>query len=178
MQKQKQFNFFEEKIPLHFGGEFLKNSNAKNQRPLSFKRPIHLVMRSTLAKGSLSLLKFDGSVRKIFERQSKKFGVKIYRFANAGNHLHLIIFPRSRQAYRSFIRSVTGLVARLVLRVQRGKSKKPRFWDKRPFTRIANWGKDFRGLCNYLLRNTLEAIGFIPYKPRITRGPPKVAMSA
>ncbi len=173
MKKQKQFSFFEEKTPLHFGGEFLKNSNAKCQRPLSFKNPIHLVLRSSLAKGSFSLLKCDKSIRNIFIKQSKKFGVKVYRFANAGNHLHLIILPRSRDAYRSFIRSVTGLVARLVLGIQRGNSKKARFWDKRPFTRVASWGKDFQGLCNYLLRNTLEAIGFIPYKPRKIRGGPK-----
>ena len=40
------------------------------------------------------------------------------------------------------------------------------FWDFRPFSRILYWGKDYQTACNYLLRNTLEALGFIAYRPR------------
>jgi len=38
-----------------------------------------------------------------------------------------------------------------------------------PFTRIIEWGKDFRSTCNYVLRNTLEALGLQKYKPRDQR---------
>ncbi len=41
-----------------------------------------------------------------------------------------------------------------------------RFWQFRPFSRALNWGRDYRGCCEYLVRNTLEAFGFIAYRPR------------
>lgn len=41
------------------------------------------------------------------------------------------------------------------------------FWDYRPFSRLLHWGKDYKSTLNYLLKNTLEAIGFIPYTPRL-----------
>lgn len=40
------------------------------------------------------------------------------------------------------------------------------FWDFRPFSRILYWGRDYQTACRYLLRNTLEALGFIKYQPR------------
>ncbi len=98
-------------------------------------------------------------------------GVKVYRFANSGNHLHLVILPRSRPAFQAFIRAVSGLIARITLKVERGRALGIRFWDARPFTRILAWGRDFRRTSDYLLRNTLEALGFIPYRPRTSAAP-------
>ena len=43
------------------------------------------------------------------------------------------------------------------------------FWQFRPWTRVMHWGRDFTGCCRYLTRNTLEALGFIEYKPRKDR---------
>lgn len=39
-------------------------------------------------------------------------------------------------------------------------------WQYRPFSRVVNWGQDFKSCAKYLLRNNLEAFGFIPYKPQ------------
>ena len=92
---------------------------------------------------------------------SERFGIKVYRFANSGNHLHLLVQPTSRQAYLNFIRALTGIIARIVLNAERGSASMiDRFWDSRPFTRIVEWGKDFAGVRNYIDLNTLEAIGF------------------
>ena len=41
-----------------------------------------------------------------------------------------------------------------------------RFWQFRPFSRVVNWGRDFKMCANYLKQNILEAIGFIPYASR------------
>lgn len=41
-----------------------------------------------------------------------------------------------------------------------------KFWDGRPFTRLAEWGKAFEQLCAYVDMNRLEALGFISYQPR------------
>lgn len=43
------------------------------------------------------------------------------------------------------------------------------FWQFRPFTRVLYWGKDFKQSCQYLLKNTLEAMGFINYTERNTK---------
>jgi hypothetical protein len=150
----------------YFGGAYLKNSHAKVKRPITVKAPMHLVMRSELAKGPCSLLKVERRVQKIIYDQGRKFAVKVYRLANAGNHLHLIILPRSRRAFLGFVRAISGLIARAVLKVQRGCSKGLKFWAQRPFTRIVSWGREYREVCNYLLQNTLEAMGFVPYRPR------------
>ncbi|MEQ1666451.1 MAG: hypothetical protein ABL927_13865, partial [Bdellovibrionales bacterium] len=109
-----------------------------------------------------------------------------------------------------FIRATSGLIARLILGVERGRAKFPKciqpikpmsmnhfpvdlrkanastvlsktspslkssrayikFWDQRPFTRIVEWGRDFKNACSYLMQNSLEAIGFLEYKTRVRK---------
>jgi hypothetical protein len=149
-----------------FGGAALSKSNPKQARPLSIKRPMHLVMRSSKARGAYSLLNKSREVFNVIYNQGRLHGVKIYRYANAGNHLHIVILPRSTWAYKKFIRSTSGLIARIIVGAERGKAKNIKFWDQRPFTRIVEWGRDFKRVSSYLMQNTLEAIGFVAYMPR------------
>lgn len=44
-----------------------------------------------------------------------------------------------------------------------------KFFQFRPFTRVLHWGRDFKTCCAYVLRNDLEAMGFVPYQPRKDR---------
>ncbi len=203
MPRQKQFKIeeFNNKAPKVFGGAYLKNSHAKVKRPIATKRAMHLVMRSLKAKGQISFLKKEKKLKELFFKQAKQSGVKIYRFANTGNHFHLIVLPSSRVAFNKFIRSISGLVAREMLGIERGKTastdkkniedasgnnpgqangeifEKPvviktagaDFWDKRPFTRIVEWGNEFKSLCQYIDKNILEAWGLVPYKNRNSR---------
>jgi REP element-mobilizing transposase RayT len=150
-----------------FGGSSLKG-NAHEQRPIAVKRSIHLVMKSSLARGEQSFLskKRAKRIEDLIYRQGNLHGVKVYRFANSGNHLHLLIQPISRKAFLKYVRAISGLIARITLGAKKGKALGLKFWDARPFTRIIEWGRDFRNVCNYVLQNTLEAIGFIPYQPR------------
>lgn len=129
---------------------------------------MHLVIRSSLAKGAHSLRRKDKEVFKIVQKQARQLGVKLYKYANGGNHLHMIILPLSRTAFNKFVRAITGLIARLILSTERGRPTPDniQFWDKRPFTRILEWGADFYKACDYLLKNTLEAYGFLTYTPR------------
>src|SRR5947207_663440 len=120
MKKEKQpyFPLFEDEKVKHFGGMYLKNSNAKEKRPISIKKAMHLVMGSSHAKKELSLLRKEVEIKNIIYKQAQAHRVKIYRLANGGNHLHLIIKPSSRKAYSDFIKSISGLIARLVLQVE------------------------------------------------------------
>jgi len=138
---------------------------------------MHLVLRSSQAKGAKSFLaphrskKIEALARTI----GLKTGVEVKSFANSGNHLHLIVLPRSRKAFRAYIRAISGVIARLTMGMERGpaagKKKAPaethsKFWDSRPFTRILEWDRSLKTAQKYLVQNTLEALGFIPYQPR------------
>jgi len=174
MATQLLFPEFERLKIKDFGGSLVKG-NPREQRPISVKRPMHLVMRSSLAKGESSFLKtrYARQIRSMIDRSARATGIKIYRYANSGNHLHLIVMASSRTAFKRFIRTISGLIARLILGAERGKAMGIQFWDARPFTRILEWGRDYRQVCAYLLQNTLEAFGFIPYLPRKKKRPVK-----
>ena len=92
---QKSFlgNGFKPK--LEFGGSLNKKSNPKTARMISTKHAMHLVLRSDLAKGSRSLLNFRLQIDQILQKQANDCQVKIYQKANAGNHLHLLIYLKS-----------------------------------------------------------------------------------
>jgi len=155
-----------------FGGALIKG-NPRETRPVSTKRPMHLVMRSTLARGERSFLRPARAkqIKDLVQRTSQRHGVKIYRFANSGNHLHMIVLPRSRDGFNAFIRAISGLIDRLTLGVERGRAMGLKFWDARPFTRVLEWGKDYNQACKYLAQNILEALGFIAYRPRAKTRP-------
>jgi hypothetical protein len=66
-------------------------------------------------------------------------------------HLHLVIKLDDRKEFSKFVRVITGLIARHVLKAQRGPvaessvaaKEKTQFWMARPFTRLIAWGRDY-----------------------------------
>ena len=178
-QRTLFFEGFKKLGTKEFGGSLI-NGHPRVARPISTKRAMHIVMRSSMAKGSRSFLQPARAKRLslLVKKLGKEKGVKVYRFANSGNHLHLLIQPSSRQAYLHFVRAFSGLVARVTLGKERGKAltseelkKKLKeasktFWDARPFSRIVEWGREFKIVSGYVEQNALEALGFMPYRPR------------
>jgi len=173
VRKKTQLDFFENnetrgrkrKIPLNVqGGSHHMNYNPAKARPLHTKKALHVVLKSKKATDAYSFKnkKWEQKIWDLIARHAKANGIKIYSYSNAGNHLHLLLRAKSRDGYNSFIRSVSGLIVRLVTGVQKGKKRKEKFWDGRPFSRIVHFGKDFQKVKSYLLRNTLEVIGWIP----------------
>jgi REP element-mobilizing transposase RayT len=153
-----------------FGGALLRG-NPREQRPISTQRPMHLVLRSSQACGERSFLRPGRArlVERLVRKQGREKGVRIYRFANSGNHLHLLVLPRSRKGYHGFVRAISGLIARLALGAERGQPKRAQgssFWDARPYTRIVEWGRAFHLACSYVRLNELEASDFWPYRAR------------
>ena len=175
-----------------FGGALL-HGRRKSYRPLTKKDSIHFVLRSLWAKGPNSFLvkRNHHQIERIIRRFAKKFGVRIYRLAINSNHLHLLLRITNRRLYTAFIKAVSGQIASHVM-VQssflnfarshkgiitgdgsesstRGSEKKKQkmgFWEFRPFSRVLNWGADFKNCVKYLKQNTLEAFGFVAYRPR------------
>lgn len=150
---------FYRRNPSCFGGSLLRG-NPKGPRPYHAHQALHVVLRSTRAKGARSLLRREGEIKKILRKQATRFGVRLYKVANSGNHLHLLLKPpKNRADFAGFLRALSGLIARLILRAEKGRAKGIRFWDKRPFSRIVSWGAPFRRCARYVIRNVLETSG-------------------
>ena len=159
----KQQSFFPPE-PKFFGGALLVG-RRRRQRPLSFKRPIHFVLRSTKAAGRWSFL--HRSNRKCIlgwlAHFEKRTGLKIYEKAVVSNHLHLLVRLPDRKSYNRFIRAFSGTLPRSVFRFEDPTES---FWDHRPFSRVLEWGRDYRRAKAYVIQNEREAQGEISFQPR------------
>lgn len=176
-----------------FGGSLL-HGKRRGRRPLSTKEPIHLVMRSSWAKGPNAFTQPRNKkvIEALCRTLAKKYGVRIYQRAIVSNHLHFVLRIHNRDTYKSFVRVLTGKIASHIMRgnsfsdflghvegegfsKSRAKleiqGKGQRFWQFRPFSRVMTWGRDFRVACRYVIQNTLEAFGFIPYRSRLSLYP-------
>ncbi len=154
------------KQELAYGGELLKTRKGRaSGRPIATRQTMHLVLRSTHAKGKWSFLepKNKENIRSILRRFAEKYGVKLLFGANVGNHIHLEIKLTNRYTYKPFIRAVTAAIAMKVTGISRWKTKEEagikRFWDLRPFTRVVVGWKSRLTLKDYIKVNRLEGRG-------------------
>ena len=141
--KNQQLLLFKDKIELSFGGSKLKGVR-KSARPLSTKRPVHLVLKATNA---FFLLRQMKCVEQVLGKYGKRFGVQIYELGVQADHLHICLRISNRDGYRKWIRAVASV---LVVQISGLK------WHLRPFTRIGSWGQDFKRVGNYIKKNRTE----------------------
>jgi REP element-mobilizing transposase RayT len=163
----QQSLFPESKRRLTHGGEE-RLGKRKLERPISTRHSMHVVLRSSMAKGEWSLLRpaHAGMVRFEIQRFSRRHGVRIYEAANVGNHIHLLLRARSRDALKRFLMGLSGRIAQRVTGARKGKPLGRRFFDTLPFTRIVSgWGKAFTIAKHYVWDNILEAKGLRQRKP-------------
>lgn len=155
-----------------FGGD-LNQGKRKTARPISVKRPMHLVIKSTRAVGRLSFSNHQRPLDQTLRRTSRKWGVVLRKTAWLGNHVHLILQFGSRAQYQGWIREVTAtIVYVLKSRIQKHLeliNQLTRFFDHRPFTRIIEWGRDFQNALNYLTLNQMESFGLRPRKNSVVK---------
>jgi REP element-mobilizing transposase RayT len=90
--------------------------------------------------------------------------VRLYRFVNVGNHLHLLLKADRQEDLQQFLKTFAGLVARAITGAKKGT--KGKFWEKTAYSKIIPGGA-FRALCAYLGKNRLEAVGFRGARLRI-----------
>ena len=147
--------------PTAFGGALLDRGNPRYARPLSPSQSMHLVLRSTRAYGSRSFLAPANArrIQKLVFSLGRRLRVRVYNYANSGNHLHLLLQPSTRAAYRAYVRALSGIVARIALRAKHSRTQGLRFWDRRPWSRIVSWGDGFETVLLYIERNTMETLG-------------------
>jgi len=127
----------------------------KLERPVSTRRPMHLVLSSDRAKGAWSLRRHDRAVRETLRTVARRFGIRVYDFANVGSHLHLLVRARRRAQFQGFLRSFAGIVARRVTGARRGHPAGA-FFNGLAWSRIVSWGRDYFGVRHYIFRNVIE----------------------
>jgi REP element-mobilizing transposase RayT len=143
----------------------------KLTRPLSSRRPLHVVLRSARARGRWSMRTKTNQqvVRKALRSYAHRYGIKIYEFANAGNHLHLLLRSRCRLALQNFLRVFAGVTARRLTGARRGHPVGA-FWEYLAYSRIVTWGRDFLGVRAYVAANENDGGGrFLAHRHEPTR---------
>src|SRR2546423_15002051 len=72
-------------------GGAIRRRRRKLERPVSTRRPMHVVLSSRHARGACNLKKHDRAVREALRAMARRFEVPIYDFANAGWPLHVLL---------------------------------------------------------------------------------------
>ena len=148
MRRQKQGTFDGLHAPKDIFGGSLLTSHPKIKRPLESKLPTHLVLRAE--RSAMRNPKYYLKVNQIVRAACAKHGVKLYEYANVGNHLHLLLKLQTRRSWAAFIRELTGRIAQLT------KIK----WVHRSFNRIVcGWKKAYRIVREYVELNRRDADG-------------------
>jgi REP element-mobilizing transposase RayT len=149
-------------------GGSLQQGKRKERRPLSEKRPLHVVLRAEGAKGEKSFLTKRNSryIQEQLKKLAEKYAVTVYSQSLNGNHIHLGIRMKNRGLFQTFLRIFSGKIAQFITGAKKGSPNKERFFSDAIYTRIVEWGKAFRQLESYITQNVLEAAGIIPYQPR------------
>ena len=153
-------------------GGALRQGRRKIERPVSTRRPMHVVLSSKRARGGWSLRKHEHDVRTALRTCAGRTGVKIYDFANVGSHLHLLLRARRREAFQAFLRAFAGMVAQNVTGARRGRplGGGP-FWSALAWSRVVAWGRDYWGVRHYIFRNQIEAAVGVGIRRAIEHGP-------
>ena len=149
------------------GGD-IRNGMRKLSRPYHPRYPLHVTLRSHRARGdwSLARTKNERQVKHWVRTLAKRFNVKIYKLANSGNHLHLLLQTKTHDDLKKYLRALTGILARVVTGARKGRPIDGKFWDALAFTRIVEWGRDFKNVIYYIVRNELEELGVLAYSDR------------
>src|SRR5882724_12148580 len=151
-------------------GGAVRRGRRKLERPVSVRRPMHVVLTSQRARGPWSLRRHDRTVRDALRAMAGRFGIKIYDFANVGTHLHLLVRARRRASFQGFLRSFAGIVARRVTGARRGRPT-GRFFVGIAWSRVVNWGRDYLGVRHYVFRNTIEGALGVRVRRALEEGP-------
>jgi hypothetical protein len=154
-------------------GGAVRRGRRKIERPVSTRRPMHVVLHSQRARGDWSLRRHERVVRRVLEACANRNGVKLHGFANVGSHLHLLVRARRREAFQAFLRSFAGIVARAITGSRRSRPLDGGpFWSALAWSRVVQWGQDYFGVQHYIFRNDIEATDGKGVRRALERGPP------
>ncbi|OFZ10860.1 MAG: hypothetical protein A2Z20_03905 [Bdellovibrionales bacterium RBG_16_40_8] len=166
-----------------YGGILRNRRCGRGKRTVSTRYSMHLVLRSSQARGVWSLVrpKNRDMISRVLTKHARRTQAKILGIGNAGNHLHLRVQFMSRELYLHFIRAVAGEIALHIKRIANISSgthantnnnhgddtllnqstfQKRNFWDHRPFSSIVATMKYAARLADYIVINNIEGQGY------------------
>lgn len=160
----KQTSFLPRLSLEHGGGTRL--GKRKIARPFSHRHALHVTMKASGARGKRSLLTRENKhrVERLLEATSRCHSIRVYRFENVGNHLHLLIKTQKRQYslakrdFQRFLKQFAGELAFQVTGARKGNAC-GRFWDATAYSRIVIWGRDIKNVMGYFTKNFHESQG-------------------
>lgn len=163
MGKSKQLTFSQKSVRTEKSehGGSIKGSR-KRKRPVGVRSTMHLVLKSSQAKGTWSFGKHELKIREILQRFAGKNHIQILSAAYVGNHIHLHMRVKRRDLFRSFIRATSAAIMMKVTGYSRWNPSPEgfQFWDTRPFSRIVSSWTEFLNLKAYIEINQWEGIGY------------------
>lgn len=139
-----------------FGGSHLQNSHAKTERPFSPRAAIHTVLR---ARAPFTLLKRGRRARieGLVKALARRHRVHVHHFANVGNHLHLLLECREKSGFVSFLRTLSGAIARFIKLEEKSETGSASLWLQRPWTSLLpRRGQAFLTAWRYVDLNDIE----------------------
>jgi len=113
-QRPKQGDFLPKPSRQHGGS--LSVGKRRSFRPMNPKLSLHITLKSEHAMGPRSLFRHKKLILSIMHKASQRFNVKVYNYALAGNHLHLLIKGSKREEIQNFFRVFAGHVAQRILK--------------------------------------------------------------
>ena len=121
-------------------GGAVRQGRRKLARPFDSRHPIHIVLRSSRARGNWSLLhrRNRDHIRRFTRAIAIRYEIKVERFSNLGNHVHLLVRARTRAQFQGFLRELGGTLACLVTGAKKGHAV-GKFWDFLTYTRIIDF---------------------------------------
>lgn len=72
--------------------------------------------------------------------------------------MHLLLQAKRREDFQNFLRVFTQAVMFLVTGARKGNPT-GRFWDALAFSRVVEWGRDWKNMLRYLEKNLFEGAG-------------------
>ena len=135
-----------------FGGSLIVGKR-KSKRPLKVNQPLHLILK---ANCKFVFNPRNQSLIKLIEQQAQKFEIKIDQLALNFPHIHFVIRFAAEENYKKFIRSLTSLLA---LKIRKHYPEFQKVFQLRPYTRVVAWGRDYKNVLRYSLKNIHDAYG-------------------
>lgn len=170
----RQLSFLPSQPKTHGGSSQV--GRRKIMRPFDARRPMHVILKASGARGQHSMLLpvYRDAIVRVRDRAARRHHVKVLSFANVGNHLHLTVLVRKRLDFQGFLREFSGHVAVAMTGAVRGRPARAnvdtgvhferasrlsqrQFWDALAWTRIVSWGQDLRGLQRYFVSNEVQS---------------------
>jgi REP element-mobilizing transposase RayT len=144
------------KLKLCHGG-LSQRGKRKEKRTIIPNKWIHLCLKSSKAIGHLSFWHKDkrDKIQNLIKRKSRQHFVELKEAVNMGNHIHMKIRVKHPVYFRAFLRSITGMIARIMTGAKRG-NKFGKFWDALAFTRVLTTNFEVRQLEGYFKANRIE----------------------